>query len=322
MRVSKRFWGRILPIWLPVLLFACTGVVPNDPPDQLLVRGQKFIDAGKYGHAANVFMAIKSRHPESGEDEAASWLLAESKRLQRYGGASFKAYKDFATRYPNSRYSVAAAEGEYKLGIAYFERDLWGILIFKPDPEVGARVMEHMQVHFRNHSLADDALMHAGDYFMKKERWQDALMFYRRLLQEYPRSSHVLRTRFQYARALWKMNEGPAYDERLLYDARRGFRDFNAAVRAEGKQEELAEQLKAADESITAIQRRLAYKQYRIGRFYERTKRPGAALYYYNYCLSEYPDTKWAKDCARRANVLKKRGVVERPGEEKKESKA
>ena len=86
---------------------------------------------------------------------------------------------------------------------------------------------------------------------------------------------------------------------------------------AEGKLEELAKQIESSEKTISEIQRRLAYKQYQIGRFYERTKRPSAALFYYNYCLAEYPDTKWAKDCARRAGVLKKRGVVERPGEPK-----
>ena len=42
---------------------------------------------------------IKQRHPESGEDEEASFLYAETKRLQRYGGSAFSGYKDFALRY-------------------------------------------------------------------------------------------------------------------------------------------------------------------------------------------------------------------------------
>jgi outer membrane protein assembly factor BamD (BamD/ComL family) len=322
MRSSPRLGARILPIWLPLLLLACKGVVPNDPPDELLVRGKQFMKDENYKYAANHFLAIKSRYPESQEDEEASYLLGEAKLRQRYGGASFKALQDFATRYPNSRYAVAAAEAEYKLGIAYFDKSLWGILIFKPDPVVGARVMEHMQVHYRNHALADDALMQAGDFFVKKKRWQAALTFYRRLLQEYPRSSHVLRARFQHARALWNMSEGPDYDERLLLDAHRGFRDFVAAVESEGKQEELASQIESSQKMIAEIDARMAWKYYRVGRFYERTKRPGSALYYYNYCLTVYPDSKHAKKCAKRAEVLTKRGVVERPGLEEPQKPA
>ena len=238
---------------------------------------------------------------------------AETKRLQRYGGSAFSGYKDFALRYPNSGWSVAAAEGQYKLGIAYFEKDLWGFLFFKPDPTVGGRVMEHMQVHYRNHALADDALMVTGDFFMTRKEWQDAQTFYQRLLSQYPRSKFVLRARFQYARALWRMSEGPDYDERILLDARRGFKDFIAAVRAEEQVEDLEKQIASAEQVIAQIQERLARKQYRIGKFYERTDRPGAALFYYRYCLTEYPDSEYAKNCAERADELAKQGVQERP---------
>lgn len=304
----------MLPACLPLLLLACQTVVPQDPPDVLLARGKQLLAEKKYNAAANHFIAIKQRHPESLQDEEASYLLAESKRLERYGGSAFKAYEDFAKRYPNSRYSLGAAEGEFQLGKAYFDRDLWGILFFKPDPAVGARVMEHLQSNYRNHARAGDALMLAGDYFVKRRSWQDALVFYRRLLQEYPRSRHVLRARFQHARSLWELNEGADYDERLLIESRRGFSDFVASVQAEGKQEELAKQIEAAETTIVQIDARMARKFYRIGRFYERTRHPGSALFYYNHCLATYPDTEYAKRCAERAEVLRKRGVEERPG--------
>jgi len=57
---------------------------------------------------------------------------------------------------------------------------------------------------------------------------------------------------------------------------------------------------------IRRIDERLANKQYRIGRFYERTESPQSALYYYRYCLLEYPDTESAGQCAQRIAVLKK----------------
>jgi len=298
---------RILPVWLCAGLLACQSISPSGPPDKLLASGENAFQAKDYKRAVKYFSAVKQKHPESIEDEKATFLFAESKRILRYGSSSFKGFKDFAKRYPNSRYSVAAAEGEYKLGVAYFEKTLWGFLFFKPDPIVGARVMEHLQVHYRNFSLADDALMMTGDFFMEKKSWESARTYYKQLLAEYPRSKFVLRARFQYARAAWRMSEGPDYDERLMLEARRGFRDFGAAVRNEGQTEELAKQLKSAEEHIVKVNERLAQKQYRIGRFYERTKSPASAQHYYRYCLTEYPDTKAARDCAKRIRALQKK---------------
>jgi len=311
-----RFSARILPVWLCISLLACQTVSTKGPPDELLASGENAFHAKDYKRAGKYFSAIRLKHPESLEDEKASFLFAESKRLLRSGSTSFKAYKDFAKRYPNSRYSVAVAEGEYKLGVAYFEKTLSGILFFKPDPTVGARVMEHLQVHYRNFSLADDALMMTGDFFMDRKSWNDAQVYFNQLLADYPRSKFVLRARFQYARALWRMSEGPDYDERLMLAAKRGFGDFGDAVRAEGKTEELAEHVKSAAEHIVKVNERLAKKQYRIGRFYERTKSPASAQHYYRYCLTEYPDTKAAKSCAKRLKALEKKRKAEAPDPE------
>ena len=125
-----RISARILPVWLCVGLFACQTASTKGPPDELLASGENAYQAKNYKLAAKYFSAIRLKHPESPEDEKASFLFAESNRLLRSGSPSFKAYKDFAKRYPNSRYSVAVAEGEYKLGVAYFEKTLSGFLFF------------------------------------------------------------------------------------------------------------------------------------------------------------------------------------------------
>jgi len=296
----RRICPRILPLWLGLLLVACQGPSTSGPPDELLAIGLKAYDSADFSTASTMFSAVRQKHPESAQDEQASIMFAETKRRQRYGGSSFKAYKDFATRYPNSRYAVMAAEGEYHLGNAYYDKTLWGFLFFKPDPVVGAQVMEHMQVHYRNHSLAQEALMDTGEFFLKKKKWEGARTYFKQLLAEYPRSRHVLRARFQFSRAVWEMSEGPDYDERLMLQSKRGFRDFKGAVRAAGKEVEMEKQLISADQFLVKIDEQLAKKQYRIGRFYERTKAPTSALHYYRYCLTEYPDTKAAKKCAKR----------------------
>ena len=307
MPTFPRLLTRILPLWLGLLAAACQGPSTSGPPDELLAVGVKAFEAKDYKTASTMFSAVRQKHPESIQDERASIMFAETKRRQRYGGAAFKAYKDFASRYPNSSYSVMAAEGEYHLGRAYYDKTLWGFLFFTPDPVVGAQVMEHMQVHFRNHSLAQEALMDTGEFFLKRKNWDGAQTYFKQLLRDYPRSRHVLRARFQYSRALWEMSEGADYDERRMRLAKRGFRDFKDAVRAQGREVELTEQIGSADKYLSEINQRLAKKQYRIGRFYERTKRNTSALLYYRYCLTEYPDTKAAKQCAKRIEPVQKK---------------
>jgi outer membrane protein assembly factor BamD (BamD/ComL family) len=278
--------------------------MPKGEPAALISEARSYYAKDDIGDAKRYAEAVVKRYPESDEAEEGLFLSAECQRRLKQGTRSFDTYKKFVDKYPNSRFSVGIAQGEYELGMAYLKGEMPGFLFFGADKTYGTRVLDHMQVHFRNYSLADDALVSVADYYIDDKDYEGATDALRRLLAEYPRSEHMLWARFQFARTLWLQNQGALYDERLLLQSRRGFEDYIGTARLLGEAERQQEQIQTAEGMVAKINERLAEKEYLIGRFYERTKAPQSALYYYRHCVRTYPDTVYAGKSQTRAGEL------------------
>ena len=293
-----------LPIWLALLAPAC-GSLPKGEPGPLLVRCKELSSQKEYKKAERHFRAVRQRHPQADEAEEATFYLAESRRQLKRSQTAFETFRTFAETYPHSRFGVGAAQGEYRLGVDHFEGRMPGFLFLPADRSYGVRVLEHMQVHYRNHSLADDALGQVAQWHMYKEAYGEGADTLRRLLAEYPRSEHVLWARFHLARARWLQQQGALYDERLLDQARRAFEDYIGTARQLGQAEAQAEQIAEAQEMIRRIDDRRAEKEYLIGRFYERTESPRSAIYYYEHCIKSFPDSPFAAESRKRLQRLR-----------------
>jgi outer membrane protein assembly factor BamD (BamD/ComL family) len=307
-----------LAVFLPLLLAACKVGLPSGDPADLLAEGKRTYEEKAYKTANRYFRSITKRYPEAGEAEEALFFEAECRRHRRQGPVAFETYKKFVETYPNSRYAVGVALGEYRLGVDHFEGRIPSFLIFGKDRAFGVRILEHMQINFRNHSLADDALMRVVSFHLEKRDYADATRVARRLLAEYPRSEHMLWARFQLARSLWLQNQGALYDERLLIDSRRAFEDYVGTARLAGMEQKQSKQIEAARKMIVKIDERRAEKELTIGRFYERTDRLRAAMYYYEHCVRSYPQTESAVSAQQRLQKLRAPAGEEPDAGEKK----
>jgi len=299
-------------VLLLLTLAACASLPKGEAP-ALLAQAKADYKKGEIRQAKRYAEAVVKRHAESDEAEEALFILGECQRRLKQGTRAFDTYKKFVDKYPNSRFSVGVAVGEYELGMAYLRGEMPGFLFFGADKGYGVRILDHMQVHFRNHSLADDALVNVADYFMSEEDYEEATEALKRLLAEYPRSEHMLWARFQFARTLWLQNQGAAYDERVLVQSRRGFEDYVGTARMQGEAERQQAQIDTAEQMIVRINERLAEKEYLIGRFYERTKAPKSALYYYRHCMRTYAGTKYAEECQKRVGKLEPAAAAAEP---------
>ena len=161
-----------------------------------------------------------------------------------------------------------------------------------------------MQVHFRHHALADDALIRIADYQLEKGYNRAAADTLRRLLSDYPRSPHTLRTRYELGEALLRLNRGALYDTRLLFDARRTYSDFVATTRQAGLDKKYDKQIEVAQGRIAMINNRLAERHYLTGLFYERTKAPSSAVVYYEAGVRDFPETEFGKRCLERLGEM------------------
>ncbi len=304
-----------LPLWLALLGTGCQVALPKGKPEDLIAEARRRSEGKDWKGASRYCEAVRRNHEASDEAEEATFLYADASRRLLKGQRSFTAYQKLAEKWPTTRFAVDAAITQYDLGVDHLDGKFPGVLFFGRNRSFGIRILEHMQVHYRNHSLADDALMRVADWHLASGDHEAATQVLRRLLADYPRSGFTMRARFQLARSLWLQCPGADYDERLLLQARRGFEDFVATAQQQGLAESLGEQIAASQRLIAAIHETLGEKSYRIGRFYERTGHPAAAIQYYEQTLSRYGGTKSAADAAERLRRLGREAPEDGPGE-------
>lgn len=304
MRGLRLFPARILPIWLVLIVAGCRSGAAKGSPENLLAEGKKALAADDLDRAQSMFRGVTERHENAPEAEEALVLLADTRRRAGEGDASRTSFESFARKYPNSPFSLQAAESEFQLGQDQFAGRMDGFLFFKADPGAGVRTMQHMQIHYKNHSLADDALVAVAQYRLSEREYDEAARTLRRLLSEYPRSEHGPWARYNLAYSLWLQNAGPVYDIRLLLQSRRAFEDFIGTTRQRGEAERFEERIAQARELIAKIDVRIAAYRYEVGRFYERTDHPVSAIYYYRLCARNLPASKPAQLARERIEAL------------------
>ncbi len=293
----------LLPIWLIALCVGCRSTY-SGPSEELLAKGKAAKEAKKYPDATRYFLGIDRDHVETAEHEEGLFHLADTRRLRGKGQSSFQTYRRFVEKYPNSRFSVAVAEGEFQLAMDHLEGRISGFLFFGSDQRLGVTIMEHLQLHFPNHSLADDALVRAADFELKAENYDNTIELLQRLLSDYPRRQHRFWARYQLARTLWLTNEGAVYDDLVLQKSKRAFEDFVATVKAAGVENEHAEHVAAAQAMMLRIDERRAEREYANGRFYERIGRPMSARVHYETCVSAFPTSQAAEKSKNRMQRL------------------
>jgi len=312
-----RRFAKTLPIWLLLMASAgCRTAIEGPAPD-LLAKGNELFAAKQYDEARRHFDGIREYHLDAEEAEEALLRLAQCDHRLDDGGEAFQKFQKLVDDYPNTRFAPEIAESQYALGVDFLDGKMPGFLFFGTPREKGIEILEHMQIHFRHHPLADDALMKVALFQIGEKDHAEAVETLRRLLSDYPRSNHTLRARYELGHALMVQSRGAVYDQRLLYEARGAYNDFVLTAEEAGQAERYAKQIKAARERMAFATARMAERQYEIGRFFERRGEPNSAIHHYELCIRDYKETEWARRSRQRVSALRPTPKVTRASKEK-----
>lgn len=145
--------------------------------------------------------------------------------------------------------------------------------------------------------FAEAALKTKADYYYRNGEFSDAEQEYARLVREFPRSRYVRLAQLRSAQAAFASFHGVLFDDGALIEAEERFEQFRKSYP------------RAADEEnvpllLEQIRNMRAHKEYTIGRYYQRTKHPRAAAFYYRNVARYWPDTTWASMALAKLSVL------------------
>lgn len=235
------------------------------------------------------------------------YLLGEAEfERKRY----YQAYEDFEAVAENTGGELfhQALRREMDVARAFLageKRIVWGILRL-PAQDDGIEILDRIWERVPGTALGEKALKLKADYFFDVGDMDLAQDEYVNLVREYPNGRYLQLAMLRAAEAAEAAFPGIKFDDRALLDAHERYRRVRQAFPHFAEREQVADRTEG-------IRRQRAEKDLDIARWYERTKRMGAAEFYYRLVLKDWPDTLAASEAQR---CLRAMGAAELPEEE------
>jgi outer membrane assembly lipoprotein YfiO len=149
----------------------------------------------------------------------------------------------------------------------------------------------------RETPTAEQALRMKADYHYLNGEFQEAEQSYARLVREFPRGRYQKIAMLRSGQSALARFPGVDFDDADLLEAEVYLGDFQQRYPDDAAENDVPQ-------IISNLRERRAEKDYRVGRFYERTKAPDAAIFYYRQIEDRWPATIWAAEARNRLVAL------------------
>ncbi len=275
-------------------------------------QGQQLFDARQYEEAAKHFATAAARWPNSPLEEDALFMLAECYFFSDQYPKAEDTYEKLLKKYQYSRYVDKAVARQFAIG-RYWEQfhaaephwpttpnltdksrplfDTWGHAL---------KCYDHVRLNDPTGPLADDSLMASATAYFNVGQFEEAAFRYDLLRKEYPKSEHALNASLLCLDAKQRIYQGPLYDGTPLVEAGE---IADQTLTRYGPT--LGEKRSLVLEARDRITEQKAERDWAMAQYYDKNHYYGAARFYYQSIIDEYPQTQVAEAARKRLEEIK-----------------
>jgi outer membrane protein assembly factor BamD (BamD/ComL family) len=266
----------------------------------------------QFDEAAAKFKSAAGRWPDSTLEEDALFYQAESYFFADRYGYAHDTFLMLFKKYQNTRYLDVAVNRQFAIGRYWEQYDgaqhTWPVTPNFTDKTrpwfdtFGNSVNSYLSVRLNDPTgpLADDSIMATANAYFIRGRYDDAAYHYDLLRKEYPKSEHQVQAHLLGLKSKQMVYQGPMYDSKPLNDAdeiaRQALTQFRTQLGPE--REHL---LELRDE----IRQQKMERLWAMAQFYETKRAYGAARFYYQDMINQFPQTQAADMARQRLEVIK-----------------
>jgi outer membrane assembly lipoprotein YfiO len=287
-KVSYAKW-----VWSSETGWADPDQLPRETTDQRFRYAVALLVNREYISAIGIFKNIIKNNPGSELADESQLNIGKAYYLLGDYKNAFKAYDHMIEQDPGTRRLHEILEKEFQIGVAQMERDENGAI------RVFESIIERNPLGF----IAADSQVKIADCYYQLRQFEEADASYLSVMENYPNSEWVPYAQFRipYCKLSNIRIQERNYD--LLSGSREGFEIYLA----NNPQGALADTTKKI---IGEIDIAMAERDYRVGEFYLRKKRPDAGLIYFESVIKDYPNTEWADRAEEKILMLKTVGAI------------
>lgn len=292
---SSAYW-----IWSPKTgKFINPAYAVKDTPNEQMDWAMGLYDSEDYKRAISEFEKLIENYPNSTHAPQAQYYIGRSYEGMEDYYQAFLAYQKTIDKYPYSEKVDDVIERQYKIGSMFLEGQKAKILGMKILPAVdkAAEILSKVVENAPYGRYADLAQYKLGEAYKKEEFYEEAVLAYQKLLDDYSNSPLVEDAKYQIALCTYYVSRDPYYDQDFTDKAIEEYKDIMEKTKD-------AEITKEAQETLIRLREKKAKSAFETAGFYERTKHYKSAIVYYKEIVEKYGDTSIAAEAKQRIAEL------------------
>ena len=275
----------------------------KDTPKEQMDWAMEFYEAeGQRRRAITEFEKLIKHYPNSTYTPLAQYYIGRSYEEVKDYYQAFLAYQKAIDKYPYNEKIDEIIERQYKIGNMFLDGQKAKIMGMEILPamdkaaEIFAKVVENAPYD----RYADVAQFKLGEAYKKEEFYEEALLAYQKLIDDYPNSPLAEDAKYQIALCTYCISRGPYYDQEFTDKA---IKEYEELIKATSD----IEFDKKAKETLTYLREKKARSAFGTAKFYERTGHYKSAVVYYREIVEKYSDTSIAAEAMEKITKLKEK---------------
>ena len=245
------------------------------------------IKDGRHGKA---LAAIKKFINSYGQDDRHYPAILIAKAEALIGGRKYdqahEVLQTFLGEFSGVRLTSEALRLEFVVAEVYLagaKRKLLGLRLLS-GTDVAYQILDEIATDYPDSEYAELAIKTKADHLFREGEHDFAELEYGRLVREHPRSRYHEFALARSAEAAMASFRGVEYDEAALIEAQDRFEEYRLRYPTSAQRDRV-------DTILDSIREMRAGKDFRVGRYYERTEHLASAVWYYERVRQDWPDT-------------------------------
>ena len=273
----------------------------KETPKEQMDWAMGFYEGSDYKRAVSEFEKLIENYPNSIYCPSAQYYIGLTyEEMEEYYHA-FLAYQKTIDKYPYNEMVEEIIERQYKIGSIFLDGQKAKIMGMKilPAMDKAAEILTKVVDNAPYGRYADLAQFKIGEAYKNQEFYEDALLAYQKLLDDYPDSPFTEDAKYQIALSTYYISRDPYYDQEFTD---RAIEEYEQLIKVTSDIE-LNEE---ARHTLSRLREKKAKSTFETAKFYERTKHYKSAVIYYKDIVENYNDTSIAAEALERITELEK----------------
>ena len=251
---------------------------------------KQLVNTGQTQQVIEAADQLKKDFPEIAGPDLDAFIEAEVLYSKGKYTKAVRSYDSLLNKFPQSRLYDAALDRQFDIATAVLAGQRKRVLkVFRIKGYAeGTKVMEKISDRVGEAPIAQKAALAIVESLEKREKFEDAYHQWSYIASRWPTGQIGKDALLGMARCKHAAYRGPKYDYSNLVSARSYYQNFKLRYPEEAQKLDI-------DKKVQQITEQQAYKQFNIGRYYQKTDNKQAANFYYQMVIDNWPESTAAK---------------------------